>query len=217
MPKITSFALLLLLGAGGAKKPVPDVVVAPHPGATPGDPPPALSETGRRNVTLTGDVADPTFANRKLSEWWADVKTPEPGKHLDFGKVRVALKALECYGPHAVGAIPDLVRLPGGVEVDPALWQALGRRAAGPLAEAVSDPMTRYRAGTGLVALGALAEPAVPKLMELMDHADPAIRSEAVRLLAFVGPVAKAAVPKLTDRLNDPDPAARGGAAFALS
>ena len=60
------------------------------------------------------------------------------------------------------------------------------------------------------------AAPAVPKLTELLTHADAAVRWNAARTRGKIGPDAKAALPGLLAQLADPDQAVREHACEAL-
>ena len=61
------------------------------------------------------------------------------------------------------------------------------------------------------------AAPAVPKLIELLKHADPAVRRQAVRTLGRIGPPALEALPALIELVtSDSEPGVREFAAAVL-
>ena len=64
--------------------------------------------------------------------------------------------------------------------------------------------------------LGRIGEPAVPALVQLLEHPDTATRQMATEVLARMGDRAAAAVPALTQRLRDVDPSVRRSAVRAL-
>lgn len=65
-------------------------------------------------------------------------------------------------------------------------------------------------------ALGRIGQPAVPMLMNALQHRDPHVRLQAAQVLAKIGPEAKAAVPILVAALDDQDPRVRRASARAL-
>jgi hypothetical protein len=65
-------------------------------------------------------------------------------------------------------------------------------------------------------ALGRIGKPAVPMLMNALQHRDPHVRLQAAQVLAKIGPEAQAAVPLLVAALDDHDPHVRRAAARAL-
>ncbi|MCA9197818.1 MAG: HEAT repeat domain-containing protein [Planctomycetales bacterium] len=64
--------------------------------------------------------------------------------------------------------------------------------------------------------LGRIGEPAVPALVQLLEHPDTATRQMATEVLARMGDRAATAVPALTERLRDVDPGVRRSAVRAL-
>lgn len=74
------------------------------------------------------------------------------------------------------------------------------------LLEALDDDDMRHGAVDALAGLGAAAEPAVPRLVEIMC-ADPAwtTRRQAMETLGALGGLAEAAVPYLREALSDPE------------
>ena len=64
--------------------------------------------------------------------------------------------------------------------------------------------------------LARIGPPAVPSLVQALQHRDPEVRREATRVLMRMGPDAKAAAPELTRLLDDEDEMVRKYAAKAL-
>ncbi|MDZ4817700.1 MAG: HEAT repeat domain-containing protein [Planctomycetota bacterium] len=81
---------------------------------------------------------------------------------------------------------------------------------------AAADEKTRHNAIDALGEIGAKAEPAVPALINALDHADAATRWRAARTLASLGPGASQSVGALTGKLTDKDHLVRAHAARAL-
>lgn len=69
---------------------------------------------------------------------------------------------------------------------------------------------------TAADALARIGPAAVPQVMPLLFHTDPAHRRQAAGIFAQMGPAAEPAVPNLIALLEDPDPAVRKAAARAL-
>ena len=65
-------------------------------------------------------------------------------------------------------------------------------------------------------ALARIGPPAVPSLVQALNHRDPQVRREATRVLMRMGPDAKSAAPELTQLLDDEDELVRKYAAKAL-
>ena len=78
----------------------------------------------------------------------------------------------------------------------------LGADAVGPVTAALADPEQRAVAIEVLAELGPIAKPALPKLVELLDDANPAVRSDAAFAIAGLGAEAADAVPTLLKRLE---------------
>lgn len=100
---------------------------------------------------------------------------------------RVAAQALDKLAPHVPDAVPALVK-------------------AFPRIEAIRA-VARY---------GAKAADAVPALVGLLKHPDPAVRWNAARALGKLEITAKPAVPDLVAAMSDPDAEVREHAAEAL-
>jgi HEAT repeat protein len=77
--------------------------------------------------------------------------------------------------------------------------EALAREVAGPEPE---------RAAEAAAALGALGPRAIPAVLPLLSHWDPAVRSLADGVIATIGPAARMAVPALLAQLRAGAPAA---------
>jgi HEAT repeat protein len=115
-------------------------------------------------------------------------------------------------------SVPDLLRALGdhSVDVRAAAARSLGRlgatAAVEPLIDAsVAQRVPRSVTGAALLEIGA---PAVPDLLELLDHDDPRFRVYAVDLVGLVGSAADA--DSLPARLRDPSSEVRATAAAAL-
>jgi HEAT repeat protein len=135
-----------------------------------------------------------------------------------------AAQALGQVGPEAKEAIPLLVEMmrtrPEAMhaysEVGNALWR-MGEPAVRPLAELVATPGLSKQVLQGATqTLGRLGAPAVPALVPLLRHTDPAVRTTACQALTTVGPAARDAVPALGDLLKDGDLNVRRTAVSAL-
>ncbi|MHC4877251.1 MAG: HEAT repeat domain-containing protein [Planctomycetota bacterium] len=87
-----------------------------------------------------------------------------------------------------------------------------------PLAAALEDahPETRQHAARALGAMGSLAAPTVPALIELLGAEQAACRSEAAIALGRIGTAAVAACPSLTQTLLEDSRTVRASAAQAL-
>jgi HEAT repeat protein len=86
-------------------------------------------------------------------------------------------------------------------------------------AESVRDPNAFPEATEQEIAaqaLGRIGKPAVPMLMNALQHRDPHVRKQAAQVLAKIGPEANQAVPLLVAVLDDADPAVRRAATRAL-
>ena len=69
---------------------------------------------------------------------------------------------------------------------------------------------------TAMDSLGRIGAPAVPALVEALEHGDPMLRMQAATVLARIGPAAKQSVPSLVGLLTDEDEKVRKAAARAL-
>lgn len=78
----------------------------------------------------------------------------------------------------------------------------LGADAVGPVTAALADAERRAVAFEVLAELGPIAKPALAKLVESLDDANPAVRSDAAFAIAGLGAEAATAVPALLKRLD---------------
>jgi len=122
---------------------------------------------------------------------------------------REAARAIAAIRPGPKVTLPLLVKLLK--DPDPAVkvraMEAIaehGEEAVAGLVQALADEKSAYWACLVLCELGAKAEPAVPGLIKLLDHAAPDVRQEAVLALAAVGEGAAPAAPRLVKALEDP-------------
>ena len=91
-------------------------------------------------------------------------------------------------------------------------------RTLGPLTAALGDSHaeTRQHAARSLGAMGSLAAPAVPALIDLLGNENSVCRSEAALALGRIGSAAIAACPALTQMLLEDSRSVRSSAAQAL-
>lgn len=91
-------------------------------------------------------------------------------------------------------------------------------RTLGPLAAALEDSHaeTRQHAARALGAMGSLAAPAVPSLVDLLGNENSTCRSEAALALGRIGSAAITACPALTQALLEDSRSVRSSAALAL-
>ncbi len=80
-----------------------------------------------------------------------------------------------------------------------------------------SDSRVILCAARALTIIGPKANPAISRMIKLLDHGDPVVRYTAAIDLGDFGPAAKAAVPKLEHGLTDNDWRMRGSAGYALA
>ena len=130
-------------------------------------------------------------------EWLADIGEPAvPAviKLLDHENERVRVSTIHIFsqmGPPAAGAVPVL----NALLLD------------------TSEPLRADIAG----ALGQIRDPrSIPMLIQVLDDADPTIRTYATNSLGHIGEPASAAIPALIKVLNDPNDSVRRSAASAL-
>jgi HEAT repeat protein len=143
-------------------------------------------------------------------------------RHAPEAQVRArAVNALQRMGKAAVPAGPDLVQaLSDG---DP-LVRSAAARVIGDLAPdepgAVPVLVGLFPDREAIRAVGEFKQtgaPAVPPLIELLGHEDPAVRRQAVRALGRIGTPALEALPRLLElTARDPEPAVREFAAAVL-
>jgi HEAT repeat protein len=124
------------------------------------------------------------YHGRSAEEWIEDLTKPDPEAR---GKAAAALGNL---GPHAVAAVPALVK---------ALQD---------------DDATVY--SKAIFALARAGKPAVPALIEALKSENSQVREGAAEVLGEIGKDAKTAVPQLKDLLKDNAPHVRVQAAMAL-
>jgi HEAT repeat protein len=171
---------------------------------------------------LIGALADPSAdvrftAAQALARFGPDAADAVPALAArladDAAGVRAAAAAaLGEIGPRAQPALPALADvLQDATPVRNAALRALaqiGSPSVPILRAGLRSRKTATRSGCAfaLGVLGAEAEPAVPELVQLVQHdSEPKVRSTAVAALGAIGPAAREAVPALARCLKDPD------------
>lgn len=144
----------------------------------------------------------------------------------DDVRYRAACLVLYTMGEEAAPALPTLVKILEAQEepLGPPLYSVEGLGAAG--AEAVPALISlldhenfhyQYFVCRTLGAMGEVAKPAVPKLIDRLKNGLPSVRRHAATALGNIGPVAgQEAVEALTAALSDPLAPVRQDAARAL-
>jgi HEAT repeat protein len=186
---------------------------------------------------------DPWYRGRPATAWRADLaRGDENARALAAQELRSpdALPVLEALlrgdgpaeprwraadvlgqlGPPARAAAPALVAALDDPDphVRAVAVRSLGRLApdvpgAVPALVGLFPDLGAIRAVAEFRAAGAEA---VPRLTELLNHPDPAVRRNAARTLGRIGEAARPSAPALAARLTDDDPAVREYAAKAL-
>ncbi|MDA1161819.1 MAG: HEAT repeat domain-containing protein [Planctomycetota bacterium] len=137
---------------------------------------------------------------------------------------RTFIDGLALAGPQAVGALPALSRATEDVNVDVRRSAcqtigALGPRAEGALTPLVDrlilddDPAVKDAAANALARLGAVA---IPALIRLLEGGDADVQGRAAGSLGQMGQLAKSSQPQLRRMLQSMDSSVRLGAAEAL-
>jgi len=113
-------------------------------------------------------------------------------------------------------ARPSLAAPPYSTEADPLTGERITVQYQPPAIERpkpLSEISDKELAAEALARIG---PPAVPSLIQALQHRDPQVRREVVRVLMRMGPDAKAAAPELTRLLDDEDELVRKYAVKAL-
>lgn len=135
---------------------------------------------------------------------------------------RAALRALR-----SIGAPPEKVQplfLKVLEESDPAIVLPMlqsiaeaGQEAVEPMRKALKNDRLCYWACVVLADIGAAAAPAVPDLIDVLDHGEPEVRMQALLALAAIGSASEPAVATIVGLLEkDEFEAVRFAAAYAL-
>jgi HEAT repeat protein len=158
---------------------------------------------------------EPVYGGKPLGAWLEQFST----NHFAHGRGSVAdREAQEAIRQIGTNAIPVFLRLITAKESAlkermlaylPKPWQS---RLRGRSAYAYQT-LGAY----GFVALGPIAEPAVPVLMDLARSKDKKIRGHAVYALGHLGSAARPAVPLLIECLDDPEGTIRSDAMDGLA
>jgi HEAT repeat protein len=133
-----------------------------------------------------------------------------------------ALLGLGALGPKGAPAVPLLIeQLRGTQGYDFELIQAFGRigaPAAGPLADLLASPKASPEVIQAVTNALSFMGPAVaPKVLPLMDHANPQVRRMACQIVGNSRAAPEKAVPRLIERLADTDAQVRTQALGGLS
>src|SRR5262249_28125695 len=142
-------------------------------------------------------------AARALPSLTGALQDPDP-----FVRAQAA-ESVGRIGPHARGAVPDLIRAygTGDPEVSAAVTAALvkvGADAVPPLVEALKSQREAERRGAA-EALCKLGRAAVLGLIPALKDPDATCRRWSAQVLQGMGQDAREAVPNLTDALKDQD------------
>ncbi len=210
---LSGLSLLVLCACGKKQAPEVEVVVEPVVVAD------ASGEIPRPIVAFTGDPTDPVFAGKKLSEWQADLRVKSSDPQRGDGRVWVALKVMQVYGPAAANAVPDIAALWSGnsiywAEIDLTL-KAIGKPVAAYSLVALKSADPQFRARAFDVAWAVMPEAGavmpdagaiVPILAELLVGKDENESLRALSLLRRYGPAAKSAVPSIVAYMDAAGP-----------
>jgi HEAT repeat protein len=162
---------------------------------------------------------EPKFSGRPLREWLADLKND------DLLVREEAVEVLGSAGVSAKEAVPALEKLLKAdslslrMRAGMALFRITGRgdQAAETLTEALRDdigPQTRLQLLFHLQQLGTAAARAAPAVLELVDHDDLALRSQAQNFFTMVG---RPALMVVLERLGDKELRHRRQAALVIA
>jgi len=186
----------------------------------------AVSDQGmRRNfkigvagVLLVGALAlmwqvlltrEPVYEGTPLHIWLAqfDLSQAErPGKVTD---------ALRTVGTNALPLLGRMIRLKDPGWRRGIIW--FNDRQSFVHFEITEASVVRYRAIGGYRALGPVAGPSVPWLIEVLDgESSVEVRADVAEALGWIGPEARSAIPALLKAANDPNPNLHRRALFAI-
>ena len=219
----TLFSVLCVFAIGCAKQipPAPIVAQAEAENAEPVAPP--------KKKWPTKPVDPNNFAGKSLAQWREDLRSRDPARQ------KPAIMAVQALGPLAAEAVPDLLTVNISNLYRDRNFQAkfkdtivaIGKPAVPHLIAALADPVDVKpgsansvkvtNALSALVALGLNANDAIPRLIELANHPEPAVRSSTIFTLELLGPLAKPATKPLLAALNSTDEYVQITAANALS
>ena len=173
-------------------------------------------------ATVFGGIAwlgtrtrEPAYQGKRLSNWLAAYiqcqRIQERGGRVtvQLGEAEAAIRQIGTNG------IPILLRMVASRDsfMTSNLVVLLGKQSFVPI-HLHSDIELHNQALAGFQALGCMAGPAVPALIELLQTDD--FRFSAALCISAIGPCAKAAVPSLVPWLDEKNAAARYCAATAL-
>ncbi len=142
---------------------------------------------------------EPAYHGKRLGVWVEQYYQEfDSWKRTGTSEARTAVRTIGTNG------LPALLRMLGAT--DPPLKRkilALAKKQS--LVTLPMRPAEHYRwlAGWGFSALGPMAKPAVPAIIELLKDKDPAVRAAAAHAFSSIGPEAEAAVPALVRCLDD--------------
>src|SRR6267142_528741 len=161
-------------------------------------------------VTFASRPPDPVYQGRRLSEW---LTQPDSGR-WPRQEIIPAEEAIRHMGTNVFPKVEQLLRYR-----DSALKSQLIRlfHKQSLIRLRITTQMTyHHRAIAACYALGPVAKPLVPKVVEALARMDPYEQPSAEQWLGSLGPDADAAIPALVGILRDKNNPARPFAADAL-
>lgn len=171
---------------------------------------------------------EPTFNDRKLSEWLTVLKedeTPRKRRAAVVALGQIASGHRDSLGT-VVGAVGRALRTDASPAVREQAAVVLGQMRPEETAAALTDlaesmrvekeSAVRREVAVALARLGQVAKPAVLPLTAALTDADPTVRAAAADALGRIGPDARPAAPELLALLKDAQKPVRRSAVFAL-
>jgi HEAT repeat protein len=154
-------------------------------------------------VVFSRPAGSLVYEGRHLAEWLPLVQSPSQQERDQ------AEQAIREIGTNALSFLEELVRNAhfNSFKVKTDKWIF---REEHPVHE------IRRMVFSGYGALGDIAKPSVPHLLEMLKDSEPTVRSTAIGALGWIGPAAREAVPDLIAQLDDNVGYIRRGAASAL-
>jgi hypothetical protein len=161
-------------------------------------------------MTFASRPVDPVYRGRRLSEWLTQ---------LDYGRwprqeTIPADEAIRHMGTNVFPKVEQLLRCRDSA-LKLRLIKLLHKQSLGRLSIA-TQRVYHHRAIAACYALGPVAKPLVPKVVEAFGRMQPNEQPEAEQWLGSLGPDADAAIPALVGILRDKNNPVRAFAADAL-